>query len=121
MLRGMLRKAFFVLLAAAAAFAGDLNGKWMAKVASPNGELEVTYTLKVEDGKITGTASSHMGEMKISEGTVTGDDVVFVLNANIEGQERKIPHKGKLSGDELNLTADIGDQSLEVKAKRAGS
>ena len=81
----------------------------------------MTYTLKVEDGKISGTASSQMGEMKISEGTVKGDDVEFILNANIEGQERKIPHKGKLAGDELNLTADVGDQSLEIRAKRLGS
>ena len=118
----MLIKVFTLLMAASlGAWAGDLNGKWNAKVAGPDGELEVLYTLKVEDGKISGSASSHMGEMKISEGTLTGDDVIFVLNANIQGEERKIPHKGKLSGDELKLTAEVGGQSMAINAKRAGS
>ena len=118
----MLIKVFtLMMMASLGAWAGDLNGKWNAKVIGPNGEMEVTYILKVEGGKITGSASSHMGEMKISEGTITGDDVVFVLNANIQGEERKIPHKGKLSGDELKMTVEVGEQSMEINAKRAGS
>jgi hypothetical protein len=117
----MLRVFSLCLVSALAALAGDLNGKWLAKVQGPNGELEVTYVLKVEEGKISGTASSHMGEMKISTGTVTGDDVVFTLDVNMNGEERKVEHKGKLAGDDLNMTIVIGEQTMEIKAKRSAS
>jgi hypothetical protein len=108
-------------LSALTALAGDLNGTWVAKVQSPNGELEVTYDLKVDDGKITGTASSHMGEMKIHEGTFKDDDVVFVLDVPVNGETRKFEHKGKLTGDELKLTLDFNGQSIEINARRSAS
>jgi hypothetical protein len=113
------RTVLVFALFALACFGGDLNGKWSAKVQSPNGELDVTYTFKVEDGKITGEVSSHMGEFKITEGTVTGDDVNFILTVSMNGEERKVPHKGKLDGDSLKMTLDMGGQEIPVEAKRA--
>lgn len=113
------RVAFVIALFAMACCGGDLNGKWTAKVQTPNGEQEVTYTFKVEDGKISGTASSHMGEFKISEGTVQGDEVSFVLNVNLNGEERKFPHKGKMDGDSLKMTLDFNGQEMPIEAKRA--
>jgi hypothetical protein len=116
----MIQRVFLGLcLLAFACFGGDLNGKWTAKVQSPNGELDVTYVFKVEEGKITGTASSHMGEFKITEGTLANDDVTFILNVNMNGEEMKLAHKGKLAGDELKLTLDVNGQTMEINAKRS--
>jgi len=116
-----LRMMIALMMVTLTAWAADLNGKWVAKVQGPNGEMEVTYVLKVEEGKITGTASSHMGEMKINEGTITGDDVVFQLEVNMNGESRKFEHKGKLAGDELNLKLEVNGQSMDINAKRAAN
>ena len=115
------RLAFLLLTLALFCSAGDLNGKWTAKVQGPDGELEITYTLKVEDGKITGTASSHMGDFKITEGNIKDNDVTFLLNVNMNGEERKFEHKGKLSGDALKLTLEVNGQAMEINAKRSAS
>ncbi len=100
--------ALFLLTAlASAAFALDINGKWKGNLASPNGELETTMVFKVDGEKLTGTVTNMYGEEQISEGSVKGDDVNFVVNAG--GGQFKILYKGKVTGQDIKFHVVIGE------------
>lgn len=105
---------------ALSSFAEGLAGKWTATVATPDGSTqEATYVFQVTDGKIKGSVTVPTGDAPITEGEVTGEDVTFVVTAEMNGQERKFTHKGKLSGDKLEMKIDFGGREIPVTAKRA--
>src|SRR5437764_2983457 len=114
-----LSAALFLLIAlASAALALDINGKWKGNLASPNGELETTMVFKVDGEKLTGTVTNMYGEEQISEGSVKGDDVNFIVNAG--GGQFKIIYKGKITGDDVKFHVVIGDFGEgDLLAKRA--
>jgi hypothetical protein len=100
--------ALFLLIApASVAFALDINGKWKGNLASPNGDLETTMVFKVDGEKLTGTVTNTYGEEQITEGSVKGDDVNFIVNAG--GGQFKIIYKGKITGEDIKFHVVIGD------------
>jgi hypothetical protein len=105
------------LTLAVSAFAADVAGKWKANVEGPNGSMQITFDLKVDGKKITGKAISDMGEMPITDGTIDGDNISFT----VETDQFKVVHKGTVSGNEMKLKVDMGDNSTEIVAKRIGS
>lgn len=110
-----LATAVLILFCACAAFAADVTGKWKATAQSPDGqEMQVTFNLKQDGEKLSGTVEGPMGEAPITEGKVTGDTIVFTTEFN----EMKIVHKGTVSGDEMKLKVEFGDQSMDWTAKR---
>jgi len=121
-----MKKALFTMVAAAmlaqSVFAADVTGKWVAETEGRNGEKRtMTFDLKSDGSKLTGKVSSRMGEREITEGKVSGDDVSFVVVYDANGETRKVPYTGKLSGNELKLKMGSGERSREVTAKRATS
>ena len=92
---------------ASVAFALDINGKWKGNLASPNGDLETTMVFRVDGEKLTGTVTNMYGEEQISEGSVKGDDVNFVVDAG--GGQIKLLYKGKVTGQDINFHVVIGD------------
>jgi len=103
------------LLMAVSALAADVTGKWKSNFKSPDGnEMEITFNLKQDGETLGGTAEGPMGEMKITEGSVKGDAVSFT----VETDQFKVVHKGTVSGDEMKLKVEIGDQSFDMTAKK---
>jgi len=120
----MSRNSFLVLaLALVLAFpavAADIAGKWTASFDTQIGVQNYTYTFKVDDAKLTGTAESQFGKTDITEGTVKGDEISFVENLDFQGNALKITYKGKISGDEIKFTRNVADMvTEEFVAKRA--
>ena len=110
----------FMLGLALSAHAADISGTWTATINTQVGEQHYTYTFKVDGEKLTGTAKSDNGVSEIQNGVVKGDDVSFVENLNYQGQQLVITYKGKISGDEIKFTRDVGGMaSEELVAKRA--
>jgi hypothetical protein len=120
--RTLYLSACLVLAAISVAWAADLNGKWVAQVPGRNGQTrETTFNFKVEGSKLTGTVSGMQGDNPISEGSIKGNDVSFIVTANFNGNQVKLIYKGTLAGDELKLTRtrEGGDQpGQEFTAKR---
>jgi hypothetical protein len=111
-----------VMATAAAAFAADVTGTWMASFDTQLGMQKYTYTFKVEGNKLTGKAKSELAnaETEITEGTVNGDDVSFVENLNFQDMPLRIVYKGKIAGDEIKFTRTILDMfTEELVAKRS--
>jgi hypothetical protein len=101
------------------ALAADISGQWTATFNTQVGEQHYVYTFKVDGEKLTGTAKSDNGTSEIQNGTVKGDDVSFVENLDYQGQKLTITYVGKVSGDEIHFTRDVGGFGKEdLVAKR---
>jgi hypothetical protein len=102
----------------AAANAADLNGKWKGEMKTPNGDmLEINFNFQLNGEKLTGTVTNTYGEEQITEGTVKGDAISFIILAG--GGQFKITYKGKVAGEELKFNVTIGDMGEgELIAKR---
>jgi hypothetical protein len=110
--------ALLTLVMGAVALAEDVSGAWKASMQSPDGQsMELVFNLKADGAKLTGTVTSPMGELPISEGKVDGDKIEFT----VETEQFKVVHKGTFSGDTMKLNVDMGGQTMEMTAKRSAS
>ena|SRR5581483_11586141 len=117
------RRTMLVLLAvvafAAVAFAADVDGTWTSTFDTQIGEQHYTYNFKADGEKLTGTAKNDWGERPIEDGTIKGDDITFTENVEFQGQKITIKYTGKLSGDEIKFTRQVGTFATEeIVAKR---
>jgi hypothetical protein len=116
-----------VLLALSSASAADVAGKWVAHVAGAQGQgdSEITLVFKVDGERLTGTInnSQQPGDVELSDGKVSGDEISFSLQRKIADNSMKVVWKGKISGDEIKFTRTIegfggGAPGTEITAKR---
>jgi len=112
-------KTFLTLiLAALPCLAADLTGQWKAVFDTQPGKQTYLYDLKAEGGKVTGKATGDInGENKrtveIKDGKLVGDVVTFVEMFEFQGNELTISYTGKLAGDEIKFTRQVGDFATE--------
>lgn len=93
-----------------------IDGKWIGKASSPQGEIELTFTFKVDGESLTGKNSSAMGEVDLSNGKVNGNEFSF----DVDFQGMKIDHKCKyLDDDSIDVKANVMDQEIDMKLTRA--
>ncbi len=106
-----------ILACFAVANAADLNGKWKGELQSPNGPLEINFDFHVDGEKLTGTVTNTYGTEEITDGTVKGDAISFVVLAG--GGQFKLTYKGNVSGQDLKFHVIIGDMGEgDLVAKR---
>jgi hypothetical protein len=103
--------------------AADVTGRWKAEFDTQIGLQKYVYDFKADGDKITGKATFEReeakGEVTLQEVKVTGDDISFMESLNFDEQEIRIDYKGKVSGDEMKLTRQVGDFATEeLVAKR---
>ena len=114
--------SLIVLLSAfaIAASAASVDGKWLASMEGPNGNIEINYTFKADGEKVTGTSSSQFGEQEIQEGKLVGDDLSFVIAFRPPngGDEFRLQYKGKVSGDTINFSIETPQGTREFTAKK---
>lgn len=125
MMSRMRHLAAGLLVLATSVFAADVSGKWKAEMPGRNGETRtVTFNLKADGDKLTGTMSGGMGgDAKLQDGKVDGDNVSFNIVREFNGNSMKINYKGKLEGEELKMQMmrEGADQPREFVAKRDAS
>jgi len=105
--------------------AADVTGKWVAQVPGRDGGTqEMTFNLKMDGAKLTGSVSTGQREQAITEGQVTGDSISFVVVQSRGGTESKTVYKGTVSGSEMKLTrtreGGRGGGANEIVAKKVG-
>jgi hypothetical protein len=100
--------AVVVLAAITAAWAANIDGKWVAQVPGQGGQTrETTFTFKAEGEKLTGSVTGRQGDVAITDGTIKGDEISFSQTFNAQGNTIKLLYKGKISGDEIKLTRTV--------------
>lgn len=110
-------------LFAAAAFAADPSGTWKWTQQGRGGRgggggggggggagggtpREVTLTLAMKDGKLTGKVASpgrdgNVMETEISNASVSGDNIAFNVEREFNGNKFVMKYTGKIQGDTL--------------------
>jgi hypothetical protein len=110
----MIRRALFAIpiflglafFSIAHTLAADFNGVWKGSVEFPDGQTrELTYTLKVDGEKLTGTIESPRGKIDFSDGKVTADG--FTFNTMRDGNP--IAHEGKWADGKIKITVHTPD------------
>lgn len=96
---------------------GDLNGSWLGKVKTPDGnEIDVTYNFKVNGDKLTGAVVTQWGESPIVDGKIKGDEYSFTQHFN----DMQFMHSGKVSGDSIYAKIERADNpALEATFVRS--
>jgi hypothetical protein len=96
-------------LAAAAAVAHDLTGKWDFAVVTENGTGTPTVTFKQEGEKLSGTYSSRMLGERTLTGSVKGDSLRFTLSNTSSPDAVTMTFAGViLDKDRVKGTVDFG-------------
>jgi hypothetical protein len=119
MFRKALLAVLFLAFGSAALLAADFNGKWTAEFNTQIGVQKYTYEFHVDGSTVTGKATNERGETPITEGKIDGDTITFVEALSFNGMDMKITYTGKINGDEIKFTRQVGDFATEeLTAKR---
>jgi hypothetical protein len=92
-------------LATLTMMAADATGKWTAEMQGRNGNTRtITINLKADGDKLTGTVSGRNGDVDVSNGKVDGDNVMFDVVREFNGNTMTQHYSGKLDGDTIHFT-----------------
>lgn len=114
-------KSLILLLTLAwTAVAADISGTWKGTAETPNGTIERTFVFKADGNKLTGTTTSQMmGESKITDGKIDGDNVSFTINVKFQDNDMKLNYNGKVVGNEIKFKVDgVQGNQIEYTAKK---
>jgi archaellum component FlaG (FlaF/FlaG flagellin family) len=112
---------FAVTTSAPTVFAAtDVTGAWTAQMQGPDGDMTLTFHLKQDGDKLTGTVDAGMGgdPIEIINGKIDGDKISFDTSFN----GMTINHAGTIGADEikLNVKSDGGQMpSRDITLKRS--
>jgi hypothetical protein len=108
-------------LAATAAWAQDLTGKWTATAVGNN--VAVTLDLKVVGKVVTGAIlNPQSGPAEIMDGKLDGDSISFHVVRTANNATNKILWQGTIHGAEIHFTRSVEGApgpAMEIVAKRA--
>jgi hypothetical protein len=92
----------------AAAQSASVAGSWDVTIESPQGKRDAVLVIKQDGGKLTGTMKSPRGERPLDSVKLEGNDITFVMTANVQGQDMVFTYKGKVEKDSMKGDADFG-------------
>src|SRR6185436_1778824 len=90
--------------AAASTDASPAAGTWSVSVRAPNGNVAIQFTLKVEDGKVSGTFSGDRGAGEVKSGTFDGTALELTITAQTGGETGDWVFHGTVSGTSVTGT-----------------
>jgi enterochelin esterase-like enzyme len=105
--------------------ATDISGTWKSEFDSQIGRQSYTFTFKQDGAKLSGNASSEIGDRKreaeLKDGKIEAGTISFVEILSFQGNEIPITYTGKLSpnGNEINFVREVGEFAREeIVARR---
>lgn len=107
--------AFFgTLMLATLASAADVDGTWTGSLSVTGAETQVVWTFKAEGSQLTGGVSQNGSPvLPIKDGKIDGDNISFVLDVDMQGQQFSVNYKGVVSSAEIKLTGDAMGQVFD--------
>lgn len=113
----LITAALLCFFGAAFAFVADVSGKWAGKLAAPDGnEYPLSYTLKADGDKLTGSGASPQGEVAIGDGKLKNDSLSFTIDVG----GVTVLNSGKYfsAGDSISLNVDYQGYKMHTTLKR---
>jgi hypothetical protein len=98
----------FLWSAAHARPQASVAGTWDITIDSPQGQRTSMLVIKKEGDKLTGALKSPRGERPLDSVSVKGDEITFVMTAQVGGQDMVMTYKGKIAKDSMKGDADFG-------------
>ena len=100
--------ALVLCLAVPALAQENVAGEWRVNFVVPTGTRSVNMVINQQRATLTGTVINEDGEFPL-KGRIDGDQVTVVWSVPEQGKLMDITMKGKIAGDAINGTAQIGD------------
>ncbi len=108
-----------LLLAASAAFAADVDGKWSGSLDTPNGPVQVSFLFKADGTTLTGTTTGPDGNsIALKNGKVDGDKISFSFDVSFGADPTTFNYTGVVNGNELKLHTDFMGQAIDYSVKK---
>ncbi|MFM1944400.1 MAG: hypothetical protein RI897_3382 [Verrucomicrobiota bacterium] len=103
--------------------ATDVTSSWKADFETQRGVQHYLFRLKQDGARVSGSATvdtdGQKREVELTEGAVSGDTVTFVEMMRFRENEIAIRFTGKVSGDTIRFTRQVGNfGSSEATARR---
>src|ERR1700722_18113087 len=100
----MLRRILLTALAGVTLlFAADPTGTWTGDQPGRDGNTyNITFKLKADGGKLTGTMGGDQFEQPIQNGEIHGDDISFTVHLDF-GDGIDLKYNGKVATDKINF------------------
>lgn len=107
----MLRRMFFVtFVGATLLLAADPTGTWTGDQPGRDGNTyHITFKLRADAGKLTGTMSGDQFEQPIQNAEIHGDDISFTVHLEFG------------DGIDLKYTGKVAADKIDFKVQRSGS
>ena len=119
---GMIPRILVLLLATGALLlAADPTGTWSGDQPGPNGNTyPITFKLKADGGKLTGTMGGEQFEQPIQNGEIHGDDISFTVHLDF-GDGIDLKYAGKVAADKIDFKVQRSgsDTSSSFVAKKS--
>ena len=113
--RSPLLALVLLLTVTAAAFAADITGRWLGRVSTPNGEIELVYNFTVDGETLTGALTTQFGDLPLQDGKIQGETLSFTMTFG----ENPVAYTGVVRGDTIVLSSNWGGQERETVLTRA--
>ena len=98
-----------LLIGATLLLAADPTGTWTGDQPGPNGNsYNITFKLKADGGKLTGTMGGDQFEQPIQNGEIHGDDISFTVHLDFG------------DGIDLKYTGKVATDKIDFKVQRSG-
>ncbi len=107
MLRGLVALAAFIVAVPALAQT-NIAGEWRVTFVVPTGTRAVNMVINQQRTTLTGTVINEDGEFPL-KGRIADDQITVVWSVPESGKLIDITMKGKISGDLITGTAQLGD------------
>src|SRR5258708_4098508 len=97
-----------IVLAVPVLAQSNVAGEWRVTFVVPTGTRAVNMVINQQRSSLKGTVINEDGEFPLT-GSVSGDQVTVVWSVPESGKLIDITMKGKISGDAITGTAQLGD------------
>ena len=118
----MIRRILVTALAGAILLlAADPTGTWTGAQPGPGGNTyTITFKLKADGAKLTGTMGGDQFEQPIQHGEIHGDDISFTVHLDF-GDGIDLKYTGKVAADKIDFKVQrSGDDNAQpFVAKKA--
>jgi len=99
----ILRTLILALAAASLLLAADSTGTWMGDQPGLNGKTyTLTFKLKAEGAKLTGTMSGDQIDEILKSGEIHGDEITFTVRLDLDSPA-VLKYTGKVAADKIEF------------------